>query len=75
MNKWSQKELCKRAGINFATYRIFEKTGNISLARLCQVAIALGRSGELLQLFDPPPVASLDELPEEIRIPRRGRTL
>lgn len=75
MNKWSQKELCKRAGIHFGTYRVFEKTGQISLARLCQVAIALGRSGELLQLFEPPPVTSLDELPDEPKIRRRGRTL
>ena len=74
MNRWSQKELCERAGVNFYTYKRFEITGKIELSRLCQVAVALGRAGELENLFEPPPVTSLDDLPDEPRIPKRGYT-
>ncbi len=74
--RWSQEEVAKRAGVKLGTYRLFEQTGHISLNRLCRVAIALGRTGDLERMFEPPPVMSVRDLPDDDRaqFPKHGRT-
>lgn len=59
---WTQQEAAERAGVTLASYRRFERSGNIALDRLLKVAIALGAYGGLDQLFAPAPAASLAEL-------------
>lgn len=59
---WTQQELAERAGITFATYRAFERTGRISLERLVKIATVLDALAGFDQLFAPPPARSLAEL-------------
>ncbi|MBI4028031.1 MAG: helix-turn-helix transcriptional regulator [Verrucomicrobia bacterium] len=74
--RWSQEELAERAGIKLATYRYFEQTARISLDRLCCIAAALGRTSDLQRIFEPLPVTSLKELPDDegAKLPQRGKT-
>jgi transcriptional regulator with XRE-family HTH domain len=51
INEWTQVELAERAGITLASLKRFESTGKISLERLLQIALALGRLTEFMQLF------------------------
>lgn len=61
-NGWTQEEIARRANVNLSTYRRFEQTGEISLARLAEVASALGILDELDAAFQPKPAQSLAEL-------------
>lgn len=71
---WSQLELAARANIRVATYQVFERTGSIALERLYRIAIALQRTSELENLFQPLPIKSLEELaPKPER--KRGRSI
>lgn len=45
---WTQRELAERAGLKLPTFVLFEKTGQISLARLLKVLGVL----DLLSEFD-----------------------
>ncbi len=58
----SQRELAKRAGIVLATYKMFARTGIISLDRLIRVAAALGCLGDFDRIFQPPSFQSLDDV-------------
>ena len=53
----------------FATLKLFERTGRISLERLLRIASALDSLAEFENLFAPPPARSLDEI--EARATRR----
>lgn len=68
---WSQQELAERSGVAFSTLRAFERTGNISLERLVNVANALGALDGFDGLFRLPAARSLEELDQPER--RRGR--
>ena len=57
----TQEGLSVRAGIPLATYRRFERTGEISLKGLLQVAYALNALDDFDSVFDAPRYASLDE--------------
>lgn len=59
---WTQAELAARAGLSPATYRLFERTGQISLERLLRVAIALEALDPFDNLFPPRAARSLAEL-------------
>lgn len=59
---WTQKEVSARAGLKLETYRVFERTGRISLERLIRLARALDMSAGFDQLFPEPEAHSLDEL-------------
>ncbi|MDD2710320.1 MAG: helix-turn-helix transcriptional regulator [Verrucomicrobiae bacterium] len=73
LKRWSQEEMASRTGIKLPTYRLFEQSGKISLDRLCKIAITLGRDQDLVNLFDPPPMTSIDEIEARSRIPKRIR--
>jgi len=69
---YTQQEMCKRAGIKFATYQIFERTGKISLGRFYKIASVIHRQQELEELFKPLPIQSIAQL-VEVRQRQRGR--
>jgi len=71
---WSRTALAERAAVAPATLRAFERTGQISLARLAQLAVALGLDAELERLFSTPPRAqTLDDLTRQAKRRQRGR--
>ncbi len=71
---WSRTTLAERAAVAPATLRAFERTGQISLARLARLAVALGLDAELERLFSTPPIAqTLDELAAQAKRRQRGR--
>ena len=69
---WTQAQLSERAGISPMTYRLFERTGRISLERLLAIASALGRTTEWEVLFRSRAAQSLDELDPARPLRRRG---
>lgn len=70
----TQEGLAVRAGIPLATYRRFERTGEISLKGLLQVAYALNALDDFDAVFDVPRYASLDEaLNANQKIRKRGK--
>lgn len=60
--KLSQSELAKRSGVSFGSVKRFEQTGEISLASLTKIAIALEVEMELDTLFSDVPFDSIEEV-------------
>lgn len=58
----TQRELAKRAGIGYDTYRRFETTGEITLRNLLLCAVPLEATEEFHQLFTKQLYRSIDEL-------------
>lgn len=48
---YTQLDMAKKAGVKLPTYRRFEQTGNISLKNLVWIAISLGFSKDMENLF------------------------
>ena len=44
---WTQREIARRAGMAFETYRLFERTGRVSLDRFLRLLDLLGLLGHL----------------------------
>jgi len=72
---WTQEDLAERAGLALATYRRFERTGQISLERLLRLAVVLDAHSGVDELFRLPPARSLAELEQrgDRRDRKRGR--
>ena len=71
---WSRATLAARAAVAPETLRAFERTGQISLARLVRLAVALGVDDELERLFIAPPAPkSLDDVLAQGKRRQRGR--
>ncbi len=69
----TQEGLAARAGIEFASYRRFEKTGEISLRGLLQIGFALNTLSEFDALFMQKQYQSIDTvLNEQSVIRKRG---
>lgn len=68
---WTQQELAERAGLTLATYRRFERTGQISLERLLKLAVILDARAGFDALFVRSPARSLADL--EARSSRQTR--
>ena len=60
--KLSQKELALKSGVSYGSIRRFETEGEISLSSLTKIAIALGVSDELEELFIDVPFDSIQEV-------------
>lgn len=60
--KITQQELAKRSGVSFGSIRRFETTGEISLASLSKIAIALNAEDDMDQLFANVPLTSIEEV-------------
>lgn len=58
----TQVGMAERAGLKYATYRRFERTGEISLRGLLQVAFAMDMLSDFDVLFARRQYESLDEL-------------
>lgn len=59
---WTQAELAERSGVALPTFKLFERTGQISLERLLRIAAALGALEEFGALFPLQAARSLDEI-------------
>ncbi len=59
---WTQKFLASKSGMPLATYRRFEREGEISLRSLIMVSIALGAEDDFDALFSTKSYQSIDEL-------------
>jgi len=66
----TQRGLAERAGVSLGSLRRFERTGQISLGSLVQIAFVLRAVPGVDGLFAPAEVRSLDEI---IEGPRRQR--
>lgn len=60
----TQKGLAQRADVNLATYRKFERTGEISLFNLSKISIALKSSEDISSLFTKVQYQNIDEIIE-----------
>lgn len=60
--KISQKELSLKSGVSYGSIRRFENEGEISLTSLTKIAIALGVSDELEELFSNVSYDSIQEI-------------
>lgn len=70
----TQEGLSVRAGVKLPTYRKFERTGEISLKGLLQVAFALNALRDFETLFSHRQYQSLNEILSENNVRRkRGR--
>lgn len=70
---WTQQEVAERAGLALATYRRFERTGQISLERLLKLAVVLDARAGLEQMFVRSPARSLAELEQRAEPQARKR--
>lgn len=70
-NNLTQAGLSERAGIPLPTYRLFEKTGKISLTSLLQIAYALDCTDDFGTLFAHQQWQSLDDMLENKKINRK----
>lgn len=59
---WTQQLLASKADLPLATYRRFERTGEVSFRGLVMIAFALGVEDELQELFTRRTYRSMDEL-------------
>ncbi|HET6250324.1 MAG TPA: helix-turn-helix transcriptional regulator [Tepidisphaeraceae bacterium] len=69
----TQQTLARNSGVNLATLRRFERTGEVSLKHLLRLCHALGRLDDFNGILQPPPAATLAELEAQIHRPRRKR--
>ena len=67
----TQAGLSARANIPLPTYRVFEKTGKISLQALLHIAFALNCMSDFDTLFEQTQWASLDEMLENQQLTRK----
>lgn len=73
----SQQTVSERSGVSYGVLKKFERTGQISLASLLKLALALGALHDFAQLFapsKPEEAVSLDALIKDAaRTRKRGR--
>lgn len=60
--KFTQQELAKRSGVNYASIRRFETTGEISFSSLLKIANALNCLAEFNLLFSSDKITNLKDL-------------
>ncbi len=63
--KISQEELSKKSGVSFGSIKRFEATGMISLLSLTKLAVALGCSDEITEMFGNVGYNSIEEVINE----------
>ena len=60
--KISQKELSEKSGVSFGSIKRFETSGQISLISLTKIAITLGCSSEITEMFTEVPYLNIEEV-------------
>lgn len=63
--KLSQEALSIKSGVSYGSIKRFETTGNISLLSLTKIAIALGCTEEIRELFTDIPYRNIEEVINE----------
>ena len=63
----TQKEIAKRAGVSYASFRRFEETGQISFDSFVKIARVLDCDKELTELFTKKHYDSIEEVLNEQR--------
>jgi len=63
--KISQEELSNKSGVSYGSIKRFESTGMISLLSLTKLAIALGCTNEITNMFTQVPYMSIQEVINE----------
>ncbi len=58
----TQEGLSSRSDVNLATYRKFERTGEISLKNLAKIAYVLNSEDDLIQLFNQRQYQSIEDV-------------
>ena len=71
-HNWTQREMALRSGIAFDTYRVFERTGRISLERFLRALAVLGLL-DRVELIPPVDFQSIDEVVNQLDEPPRMR--
>jgi len=69
----TQEGLARRSGVPLGTLKKFERSGQIAFVSFIRLAIALKDEGALENLLLEEEFASLDELLERDKRPKRGR--
>jgi transcriptional regulator with XRE-family HTH domain len=69
----TQSELSIRSGVSLASYRRFEKTGEISLKSLILVSKALNISDDFMNLFNQVSYHSIEDVLEAKKTGKRSR--
>jgi transcriptional regulator with XRE-family HTH domain len=59
--QWTQREMARRAGIKFETFRAFERTGQVSLNRFLRILDVLGLLDEI-EIASPSGARTIDEV-------------
>lgn len=60
--KITQKDLAEKSGVSLGSIKRFETCGQISLISLTKIAIALGCSTEITEMFTDIPYRSIEEV-------------
>ena len=60
--KISQIELADKSGVSLGSIKRFETSGQISLVSLTKIAIALGCSNEITEMFTDVPYQNIEEV-------------
>lgn len=63
--KISQEALSMKSGVSYGTIKRFESTGLISLLSLTKIAIALGCTSEITDMFTDIPYRNIEEVINE----------
>lgn len=58
---WTQVETASRAAMTLASYKRFERTGDIALSSLLRIAMVTGQIAKLEPLFQAPAFRTLEE--------------
>lgn len=58
---WTQRDIAQRAGMAFETYRLFERTGRVSLDRFLRILDLLGLL-DRLEVVPPVDARSIDDV-------------
>lgn len=63
--KITQQELSRKSGVSYGSIKRFENTGMISLLSLTRIAIALGCTNEIKEMFTEVPYRNIEEVINE----------
>ena len=72
-NNLTQKALSSRAGMSVASYRRFEKTGEIAFKNLVMLSIILDMSDDFNDIFKTKSYSSIEELTKQTKNKERQR--
>lgn len=65
--KYTQQELAERANISLASYKRFERTGQISFESLVQIAFVLGKMQDFESIFKLNEMGKIEKLFSETK--------